>query len=283
MKKSIIINGGLGNQLFQFSFYLYLKKYKKNVYLDLSTIERYKLYNGFELNDMILKKDLSTMIIKSSYFKYLINSLIKFIPFNTIYFYNELRNQRFCYKKDVLKRKYFIYRGYWQNTYVVREVINEMKSLVNFHMMDGINRSFAEKLEKECSVSVHVRRGDYLGNETWNTVTKEYYLKAIDIIKLKTENKCKFYFFSNDIEWVKSNLADSSINFEIVEFNKGKNSYKDMYLMTKCKYNIIANSTFSWWAATLNTRKNIVFCPKIWKNQDLKNGYDIYFNDWIKI
>jgi hypothetical protein len=92
----------------------------------------------------------------------------------------------------------------------------------------------------------------------------------------------KFYIFSNDIEWCRANLQLKNVMF--IDWNSDKESYKDMLLMSHCKHNIIANSSFSWWGAYLNMNPNKrVVAPSKWfKNSDI-NDQDVIPNEWIKI
>ena len=100
-----------------------------------------------------------------------------------------------------------------------------------------------------------------------NIATPKYYKESIKLIEEKIENPT-FFVFSNDMEWVKENIQINSRVF-YVDINSGDDSYKDMQLMSKCKHNIIANSSFSWWGAWLNENKNkIVVAPKKWVNRD---------------
>ena len=93
---------------------------------------------------------------------------------------------------------------------------------------------------------------------------------------------CKFIFFSNDMEWVKRNYnIENAIYVNSTLFDNYQDWY-DMYLMSMCKHNIIANSTFSWWGAWLNSNKEkIVIAPNKWVN--LCDYKDIYPDDWIKM
>lgn len=126
-------------------------------------------------------------------------------------------------------------------------------------------------MSRENSVSVHIRRGDYLlrkHSKIHGLCSLEYYLQAIQFIKSKSKDPV-FYFFSDDIPWARENFCNPSYKF--VDCNSGSNSCLDLYLMSQCKHNIIANSTFSWWGAWLNRNKEkIVVAPSVWFNDQKK-------------
>jgi hypothetical protein len=124
------------------------------------------------------------------------------------------------------------------------------------------------------SISIHVRRGDYLNHESYKNICGlNYYCSAIRYIKTLIMDPF-FIVFSDDILWCKENLnnilSDTSVIY--VDWNTGKESYKDMQLISNCKHNIIANSSFSWWGAWLNTFPNkIIIAPKKWLNTNIES------------
>jgi hypothetical protein len=133
---------------------------------------------------------------------------------------------------------------------------------------------------------MHIRRGDYvslkISNELHGVLPLEYYYNAIELIKKQNPNITVFVF-SDDIPWVKENLKlkDKCV---YVDFNSGENSVFDMFLMSLCKHNIIANSSFSWWGAWLNQNKNkIIVAPENWfaKKEMLNN--DLIPDAWRKL
>ena len=135
-----------------------------------------------------------------------------------------------------------------------------------FTFKDQPNASNAALLQEMnlCeSVAVHIRRGDYMSEAYKNIFfhpSVQWYRKAMDEIK-KSVPKPTYYFFSDDIQWVKEQFAEVK-NAVFVDVNHGKDSYNDMRLMSACKHNIIANSSFSWWAAWLNKNpKKLIIAP----------------------
>jgi len=132
--------------------------------------------------------------------------------------------------------------------------------------MTGENADLARKMEQEDSVSIHVRRGDYLSSTYSNkfkSLGMDYYDKAVEIIRENISNP-KFYIFSEDADYVAKafeKLSDKTI----VTINSGADSFRDMQLMTKCKANIIANSTFSQWGSILNDNpEHITVYPAVY-------------------
>jgi hypothetical protein len=133
------------------------------------------------------------------------------------------------------------------------------------------------------SVSIHIRRGDYLSSKFVdgfsNICTIDYYNRSIDKIKSNLDLPV-FFVFSDDQEWVKQNIIIKNAFY--LNHNIGKNSWQDMYLMSKCKHNIIANSSFSWWGAWLNSNnQKIVIAPKKWWN-DFKQD-DVVPETWVRL
>ena len=109
--------------------------------------------------------------------------------------------------------------------------------------------------------------------------TEMYYAKAITYICNKIDQP-SFFVFSNEIDWVKNNVDIPNPTY--IDFNNGADSWQDMFLMSQCKHNIIANSSFSWWGAWLNSgQEKLVIAPKKWFNNHEIN--DIVCESWIKI
>jgi hypothetical protein len=203
--------------------------------------------------------------------------------------YREPNNCEVAYKKAnlaLLDITGGIISGSFQSCYYA-ENISEI--LTNEFEFDYENikdlKKVADIIKENNSIGVHIRRGDYLGGSNrWkygDICTNEYYHKAIEYItKYNSDNI--LVFFSNDIEWVKKEYCyENSIYINEDMFEDYKDWY-DMYLMSICRHNVIANSTFSWWGAWLNHNKDkIVVAPKKWVNQC--EYIDIYPEEWIVI
>lgn len=175
------------------------------------------------------------------------------------------------------------YDGYWQSEKYFDNCIANIRDAFKFPKLDSINQNLIEKLNGKISVSIHIRRGDYLKDPLFRGLTDiDYYNRAIQYI-LNVVNVDCFVIFSNDIEWCKQNIAQlTNLECVFVNWNKGVNSFRDMQLMSLCKHNIIANSSFSWWGAWLNNNpEKIVITPLKWINREYKT--DIIPSSWIKI
>ena len=123
------------------------------------------------------------------------------------------------------------------------------------------------KIESCNSISLHVRRGDFINenstNKTHGVCSIEYYKKAIDFIAKKISNPV-FFIFSDDTKWVYENMK-LQFKYFVVDINDHKFAYEDLRLMSKCNHHILANSSLSWWGAWLNESENkVVVAPKIW-------------------
>jgi len=153
-----------------------------------------------------------------------------------------------------------------------------------FPSLDAANQELKKRIEATPnSVSIHVRRGDYLSSSNrkiFTSVNINYYLEAIDILKKQLQqNNLNAFVFTDDTDWVKNHFPkDNELTITYVSGNTSKNSWKDMALMIACKHHIIANSSFSWWGAWLSANTGISIAPKHWY---LPNSYAFDINDII--
>ena len=132
-----------------------------------------------------------------------------------------------------------------------------------------------KKLEKEIisceSISLHIRRGDYVSdahiNKLHGCCSIDYYLRCVKLMNTKVKN-AHFFIFSDEPEWVSDNLKLPS-PMTVIDRNGADKDYEDLHLMSQCRHHIIANSSFSWWGAWLNPRRDkMVFAPKQWFGQE---------------
>ena len=268
------VTGGLGNQMFQYAMYKSLEKKGKLVKLDSKSFyETKKEHNGYELERIFdIKPNKPTKEDLEKFDENNISTLFKIKRklFGDKKFVYDTKE--YVFNKDLYKLKNSYLNGYWQSIKYFEGIENDIKKDFRFkNQLDNKNLEILNEIENSNSISIHIRRGDYMSPENYNMygciATPTYYKKAIKVIEEKVENPT-FFVFSNDMDWVKKNIQINSRVFYI-DINSGNGSYKDMQLMSNCKHNIIANSSFSWWGAWLNENKNkIVIAPKKWINRE---------------
>lgn len=276
--KYFIMTGGLGNQMFQYAYCYSLRKLGIEVTIDTSLYLQNVMHNGYELPEVFNIKE--SVISKRGIHLFIIRLLLHLKP--SIFLKEEQLG--IIMSKPSFWNRYI--KGEFQSTRYFEDFQKEIRNLYSFKYIDLENRRLAKELAEVNSVSLHIRRGDYVNNPTYSGIcTKEYYLNAINIIK-RNIGECKFYVFSNDKEWSRSFMKslNEDIDFRVVDINNGSNSYADIYLMSKCKHNIIVNSSFSWWGAWLNPNTDkIVISPKKWANVEEFKYQNIVPKGWIKL
>lgn len=272
----IIVSGGLGNQMFQYALYLSLKEKGKNVSLDTSFFYILKMHNGYEL-EKIFNLD-SSYSNDSKLYTFYLRIIMKFR------FYPFAINDRGDFNHKVFTKKPMFLLGYWQSERYFENIQSTIKRSFQFVGIDKLSIEFYKEIMNCNSISLHVRRGDYEGLESVaNICTTQYYLNAINYILARVDNPV-FYVFSNDILYCERIFKDVNCSMKYVSNNINKDSYKDMYLMTGCQHNIIANSSFSWWGAWLNSNQNkIVISPNKWVNDNELKNETIIPENWIRI
>jgi len=269
------IFGGLGNQMFQYAFFLYQNKYNENVYLDISDFKIHKHHYGFELKKTFQgvtvnspnKKELSSLCVNNNFIILRIINKLFHISIVSPYEVREMPAKMFVEPFGYDKNIY--YNGFWANKKYVDEVEEELRNIFRFtYVPDGENLKLLENMRDKNTVSVHIRRGDFLKNKNISDCCDiSYYQKAFKYM-MDRDPECVFIIFSDDIEWAKENITFSR-NVEFISWNQGEDSSRDMLMMSKCKNHIIANSTFSWWGAWLNPNKEkIVIAPKKWSERE---------------
>jgi hypothetical protein len=188
----------------------------------------------------------------------------------------------FTHKKGTL-----VLQGYWQSYKYFEAQEDIIRSEFTLKKApEAENACLIDEIENTESVAVHVRRGDYEGNATFNatlgTCTLQYYRHAAEHVKQKVNNPC-FFVFSDDPGWTKQNLRLPGPT-RIVDHNFGKADFEDLRLITHCKHFIIANSSFSWWGAWLASYPaKIVITPKRWFKIDHFPPEDRIPREWLRL
>jgi hypothetical protein len=268
--KIITFFGGLGNTIIEYAYFEWLEsKFPNESFFGFYPKVGFTRHNGFELDKHFDVNLPSTNLLSNviAYTLFYVNKIFKrlnlFCPFISTMLH---RNDNAVFHCD-----------YWQDKQFMPDTFH--LSFKHFNV-NNKNASLIERTNSENSVSVHIRRGDYLrAEELYGGIcTEHYYEKAIEKIQ-NTVNSPFYVFFSDDPLWVKQHYHLQ--NMEIVDWNTGENSFIDMYLMSQCKYMILANSTFSYCAARLNQVAKLVICPSKWNNANQVQNLSL--DSWMKI
>lgn len=285
--------GGLGNQMFQYAVGRCLAhKCKTELKLDIQGFNSYKLRN-YDLNhfniveNFVTFTDLAQVSFDSDRFIVkLLNNIVSHIP--SVKPIEYIKEEKLSFQQKILGLSGNVYLdGYWQNERYfleIKDIIIKEFSIVS--SLSSMSQDIEEQV-KDCeSVSIHVRRGDYVSDPKTNsfhgTCGLEYYYKAINMI-YKTVDNPHFFIFSDDPEWASCNIQPKEPTTYIRHNNSSKD-YEDMYLMSMCKHHIIANSSFSWWGAWLSSyKKKIVVAPKRWFFDEKANGEYELPEGWVRL
>lgn len=175
--------------------------------------------------------------------------------------------------------------GGWHSEKYFVEYKQELRDKVfcfNAGMLNSSSKVWKETIDEDvASCSLHIRRGDFLKNKKWaDAITANYYEDAIAYMKEHLPQSPTFYVFSNDIDWCREKFGE--VGFCYIDSNRGKDSWQDMYLMSRCRNHINANSSFSWWGAWLSSHEyGITICPKSFVST--MPTKDVYPESWIKL
>jgi len=287
------LKGGLGNQMFQYATGFALAQKNNTVQkIDITTFDNasrdtrrkfglnvFKITSPVALSEEIKK-------VRNQYGpipKFL--SLINQKVFKQYYtdFHPEFLNkisEKLNHKKDVyIDGNFQSEKNFTEFAPLICQEFTFKKEFFDDHV-----KQLAEVIQKENSVSIHIRRGDYVYDKKTNkyhgVCLIEYYEKAIKLIKEKISNPV-FYIFTDDDKWVTE-------NFKIIPYinvsQKHLKDHEEMFLMSQCQHNIVANSSFSWWGAWLNKNSaKIVIAPRKWVNKKPNPHPNIIPETWLKI
>ena len=263
----IIVNltGGLGNQMFQYAFGKTIAKRHNTGLMLHFTNALFNTQRAYELDVFNISatfassKDLQKLgIIQNR----MINRLLYlFDERYQIQFNKHIVTQRYPYNynSSYLSAKNDSYiQGYWGDERYFKEIENIIRNEFTVKQeLDERNKKILRQIKLSSSVSIHVRRGDYVTNKANipQFIGLKYYTNAIKQIEASVPNT-EYFVFSDDIPWCKNSFKQIANKANFVDHNKGRDAYKDILLMSECKHNIIANSTFSWWGCWLNQNKN---------------------------
>lgn len=285
------LKGGFGNQLFQYAAALALaRNCNVEVKVDVSELRKPDELIGTErnfdlqhlINPPLIAADEEVDVLLNS--NPVINLFQKLLPPYKRKIYKETD---FTFDPNFFNAGDCLYlKGYRQSEKYFCPIENEIRQ--NFKIVEDLTKkltAIAAFQKNNNSISVHIRRGDYSKKnivEYHGILSEAYYKNAVEFISQKITNPT-FYIFTDDIEWTKQNFVIEHPH-EFVSGQITKTSMEDFYLMSQCRHNIIANSSFSWWAAWLNPNPNkIVIAPKKWFNNPNLDTSDLIPDGWVKM
>lgn len=289
---------GLGNQMFEYAYAYALSKRMKhrkgNIYIDIrdeavSEWDRNRFYRPIEINQFrislqaapihVLKK--WEYIKNQSLLQKAIYKIAEYGKWNYQFLIEENYNfdkKYYNIKDNMYVSGWFQHGEYFEN--VRDDLLREFTLKQEFKIPDELDII----LKRFQVVSLHIRRGDYVSNLAVKKVMcycgKEYYQRAIRYMNERLENIFLF-IFTNDEEWVQRRLK-LDLPYRVISNHYHLSDIQEMILMSKCKHNIIANSTFSWWGAWLNENEDkIVIAPKKWFVE--KKRRNIAKKEWVQL
>lgn len=292
----IRLAGGLGNQMFQYAFGRALAtRLATDLLLDVGDASL-TIHNGYQLSQVFkveprlaAEGDLKSVLGWQS--KEIVRRIIRKVE--PVLGFRRMKRwideASFHYDSQMLEVPDNTYLcGYWQSELYFRAIAELLRSDFRFrNPPSGANAKIAEEIAKnrERTISIHVRRGDYVNDkkisEVYASIKPSYYRSAMDYFSAKISEPY-FLVFSDDTSWAKSNLS-IPYRHRLMDHNQGNKSYEDLRLMSLCKHHIIANSSFSWWGAWLNgDADKITVAPSEWF-ADTSRRHDLYPSNWTVI
>lgn len=286
------IIGGLGNQMFQYAAGRRLAAtHGTMLKLDLSDFKHYNLHD-YGLSAFGIKEFIATpeeiQVLKEPESSSLKKKLNKFLRRPSKLGRTHILEKQYHFDPEILAMHDSVYLdGYWQSEKYFLDIADIIKNefTVTSPQTDK-NMELARQLTSCESVSLHVRRGDYVADAKTNTIhgtcDLDYYARCIERLAKKIHHPC-FFIFSDDPEWAERNLK-IPYPTTFITHNGPERNYEDLRLMSQCRHHIIANSSFSWWGAWLGQhRDTIVYTPKRWFNSPSFNTKDLIPETWARI
>ena len=285
-ERKIVVHlyGGIGNQLFQYTFGEYIRnKYHEEVFYDISSFGVLETFRDLQIDSIV--KDIPVFKTGKLFFsrhirfaRRLFRLIFRLMPGN-VYFENRFDETIFSRKN--WKLVYF--DGYWQDKiyplWVKENVIDLYQPMES---IPEVLKPYVDYINNNNVTSIHVRRGDYLNASNINmfgVCSLDYFKEGTRIISEKVPN-AKFLIFTDDIQWVKQNMKLQN-EFRVVD-NDPIKPFWYIYLMSLCDNNIISNSSFSWWGAFLNNNiEKWVIAPKNWYKE--RSNPKMYLDNYIII
>lgn len=283
------ITGGMGNQMFQYACGYALSRKKNDLYMiDISHLSsdyqknnRIAVPREYQLGHFKITADvLPTLALsENNIFKKVIGRLYRYYRIGSIFQTKFVRDcSAWEYWPNQLEYKKNIYLcGFWQSWRYFDEYRQEIRK--EFQIKENELSSAAQNLIAHCAknVGIHIRRGDYKMCDNW-LIDESFYIHALEHIKKTCDDIIGILVFCDEIEFAEK-LFKKETNVQYITAEKRYTDLEEFAILSACKYHIISNSTFSWWAAYLgNEEESVTIAPvyRQWKE-------DYYPNEWIKI
>ncbi len=285
----IRVYAGLGNQMFQYAIGRALSLAKgEPLVLDLSWFSRRskKRFRPFSLDVFPLQYHLGTKSELKHFYpkRWLLQKAFRPFGRAVVYPDNYIKEPSFEFwsKFEEVSSDCYLH-GFWQSEKYFLRYAEDIRVAFTFPCFSDVNNLelFQKISDQPHSVSVHVRRGDYLLEDGFVVCSHSYYDRAFRLLEERF-GRLHYFFFSDEPEWVKKNFKMS--NMTVVSGNSGYDAYRDMHLMSLCRHHIIANSSFSWWGAWLGRTGGITIAPGEWfARSNGLNAKDIYCAHWLVV
>lgn len=290
--------GGLGNQMFQYAAARRLANHHNTeLKLDLSFLEGSQgggTYRTYQLNHFGISalpatsREVAELSGKGGTLLQTVATRLRQLCGRAERSPHVFKEQHFHFVSELLTAPDNVYLdGYWQSEKYFQDIAGILKhEFTVSHPLEGRNREMADLAMGTNSVSLHVRRGDFVADATINKVhgvcSTDYYRRGVEELARQT-GKLHLFVFSDEPAWAAENL-DFSFPTTIVDHNSADQGYEDLRLMSLCRHHIIANSSFSWWGAWLNQRaEKIVIAPMKWFNASDMDARDVVPDGWQRI
>lgn len=286
--------GGLGNQMFQYALGRRLALERGvPLKLDLSwfqtqALRRYML-DRFQVNAEIATPEEIACLVGSN--RKAISGWLYRIIQNCLPYYrrNRVTETNHSFNPLLLNVKSNVLLiGYWQSEKYFKEIGTHLRQEFSLKRpFSPKSLSLADRIQRENSISLHVRRKDYVESprriEVYDVCSIEYYRRAVEYLRQIVPN-ASFFVFSDDISWATVNLKFLSPAVEMVDVKGAAQDVEELILMSYCKHHIIANSSFSWWGAWLGaTAETVTIAPRQWIRDRRRENRDITPVEWIRM
>lgn len=288
------LQGGLGNQLFQYATARALAhRHQSALLLDHGWFA--KTYDDVTPRELLL----SSLNTKGALIafepplkrpKRILRILQKLWPINP-FIYSERTPYRFdpqLFKVPAFKSQNLYLMGYWQSYRYFESIKTILQAEINpAAPLAPHYQNYLDQIKKSNSAMIHVRRGDYIhlasAAKVHGFIGLEYYKKGMGILLEKNLN-IHFFIFSDDPEWVRKNLPHQNRMTFIESLESNDAVIQELELMTHCQHHLIANSSLSWWGAWLaKNEDNLVICPSNWTNDLTMSWDDLLPVHWQRI